>query len=242
MRGRFADEKVMLPEYPRTRHLPHRANAARDDLICTEVECKVIFESPHVVVEEKVDGASCGMTINGDEPVIRNRSHILRKGYSKPNSAAKNQFSRVWNWWYDNYAMFRALAEAGPYSVYGDWCYAQHGIEYDLLPSFFVTYDLYDYEAGKFMDSVKGKALLREIGFTTVPELHTGPVANWEQLEALANLPSPFTSKGPREGVYLKVSDGKWIVHRFKMVREDFKQGALWNDSVINKNTIKEQS
>lgn len=227
----------MLPDYPRTLHLPWKANASSDDKVATERECKSIFTSPTVAVQEKVDGASCGMCLNGENALIRNRNHILSKGYNK-QTPAKAQFARVWNWFYENIHLLQALNEQGPYSVYGEWLYAQHGLEYDLLPSLFVTYDVYDYEAEKYVCPVESIRILTECGFAVVPQLHLGPVASWEQLEELANQPSPFTTKGNREGVYLKVSDGRYVTDRFKMVRADFKQGALWSESVINRNKV----
>lgn len=232
-----AEEKIMLPQYPRTNHIPWKPNMADDDYAADQKECNVLFTSEFVCIEEKVDGSSCGMTYADNEPIIRNRTHILRKGFVK-DTPAKKQFTSSWNWFYDNIHLFKKLKEVGPLSVYGDWCFAQHGLEYDSLPSWFVTYDLYNYEVGKYMDSRKSKVILKDIGFTVVPEVHNGPIDCWEQLEELANLPSKFTTLGHQEGIYVKVSDGEWITHRFKMIREGFVQGALWNKKKLNKNTL----
>ena len=38
---------------------------------------------PELTVEEKIDGACVGIRHTGDEPILRNREHILRKGYIK---------------------------------------------------------------------------------------------------------------------------------------------------------------
>lgn len=236
---KFVTEKMIAPTYPRTVHLPHKANTARGDLIASEEECAMLWTSPNVKVDEKIDGANCGMVLYNGEPIIRNRDHILRKGYYK-ETPAKQQFKGVWTWFYNHKEEFELLASMGTYTVYGDWMYAQHGLEYDKLPSLFMTYDLYDYTKGKFLDSTMAKQMLETCGFNTVPEIHSGPLESWEQLEGLANQPSPFTTTGHREGVYVKVSDGTYVTHRFKMIRSDFQQGALWSTKEIKRNTVVE--
>jgi len=77
------DYSIILPQYPRTRHLPYNPNAKRDDLVVTDNEADVIFTSDRGSVEEKVDGANCGMTIVEGHPLIRNHNHVLKKGFHK---------------------------------------------------------------------------------------------------------------------------------------------------------------
>jgi hypothetical protein len=226
----------VLPEYPRTRHLPHKANAKRDDLIASYDECKLIFTQP-TAIEEKVDGASCGMTIWEGHPLIRNRNHILNKAYSKKKNASKEQFSSIWTWWYDHRSNFKVLSEMGPYSVYGEWMWMAHGMIYNALPSLFLTYDLYDYERGIFVEPGEALATLAVCGFETVPLLSYDPVESFEQLETLANCPSAFTTQ-QREGIYLKVVHGNQVTHRFKMVREDFEQGKFLDSEKLMRNKL----
>ena len=50
--------------------------------------------------------------------------------------------------------------------------------------------------------------------------------------------PSQFSSTDLREGVYVKVGDGRWVTHRFKMVRQGFIAGSHFStrpDVVKNK-------
>ncbi len=122
--------------------------------------------------------------------------------------------------------------------IYGEWCHSTHGSEYDLLPELFIAYDIYDPDAGKFFDTKKTRRLLMEVGFCVPQLLHEGPVKNWEQLEKFCNEPSPFSSKDKREGIYVKVSDGAWIVNRYKMVRSGFVQGCKWSDQYLTKNKL----
>jgi hypothetical protein len=205
--------------------------------VASETEASVIF-GENVIVEEKIDGASVGMTVLGGEPLIRNRDHILRKGYHK-KTAAKQQFASIWNWWYERRKMFDELAEAGPYSVYGEWCVAQHGIYYDKLPNWFIPYDVYNHEKDFFLPPLVARSLLSEIGLGPCPALfdHNG-IESYETLARWSNKPSVWTSGSLVEGVYLKVYDDEKITHRFKMVRPDFTRGALWHPKEMTKNKL----
>jgi len=229
------NERAILPEYPRTCHLPWNPNATRDDLIVSEEECQIIFESDRVQVTEKVDGANAGMAKG---PIIRNRNHILRKGYTA-RTAAKKQFAPVWNWYYENLHLFDELEKLSPNtSVFGEWLLACHSVEYDLLPSWFMAYDLYDYESRQFVDPFEARDILIAAGFAVVPELHRGKVKDHKQLEAMIQQPSQFSSTDLREGIYVKVGDGRWVTHRFKMVRQGFIAGSHFStrpDVVKNK-------
>lgn len=234
---RFANEKRILPEFPKTRHLPWKPNTVRGDLVVTEAEAEVIFQNPFSYIQEKVDGANSGMALVNDEPIIRNRDFILRKGFVK-NTPAKKQFASIWGWFYDHRENFENLNDLlGPVSVYGEWMVQIHGMIYDALPDWFLAYDVYDYEAEKFLDPKLAMDALVQSGFFVVPTLKIGP-ASYEELEKLTNESSAFALSALREGVYVKTSDGKWQTERFKMVRQGFVQGGLFNDKELRKNRL----
>jgi atypical dual specificity phosphatase len=231
---KFAAEKSILPAFPKTPHLPHKPNTDKLDSVASTEEATVIFTS-NVNIEEKIDGASCGMVLHDGEPLIRNRDHILRKGYVK-NTAAKKQFASVWNWFYDNKAKFEHISNIGPYSVYGEWCIAQHGIAYDNLPDWFVAYDLYDYEKHLWLSPIEARPKLDAAGFATARLILQGSfLGDYANLEDFANMTSTYYN-GPVEGIYLKVYDKTGLLNRFKMVRESFIRGALWNPKEYTKN------
>ena len=225
----------LLPAYPRTINLPWKPNIDDGDIIATSEEARVIFTAPHVVVEEKIDGASVGAALIEDNALIRNRDHILRKGYHK-KTAAKMQFASIWNWFYDHIELFKKINSHGPYSVYAEWCLAAHGIYYDQLKSLFNAFAIYDQCAGEFIDPEVGRKMLSEAGFVVPPLIHVGRIESYEQLEAWTREPSAFASNSLREGIYLKIGDGQWTTHRFKMVRADYVRGALWDSMEITKN------
>jgi hypothetical protein len=232
-------ESDIIPDFPRTRHLPHKANTAKGDTVASEKECKIIFQSELVAVEEKIDGANTGMCLYEGNPIIRNRNHILNKAFTQRKTAAKMQFASIHNWFYANMEKFQALNELLGFdaAVYGEWMFAVHGIQYTKLPELWIPYDIYDWQHQKFIDTTHVRSALTTAGFWTPPLLHAGKVESWEQLEALCNQNSEWAD-GLREGVYVKVSDTRWVTERFKMVRNGFAQGGLWSDDRITRNKV----
>lgn len=228
-------ELFLLPEYPETQYLPYNINNINSKYIAHYNDYKCIFNS-EVFVEEKIDGSNCGICYYDDNPIIRNRKHILNKGNIK-NTPAKKQFSSIWNWFYDNVNKFKRLKEyISDVSVYGEWMYALHSVVYDRLPDYFIAYDLYEPRVNKYLSPEISRRFLEKSGFDVVPLLYQGSVTP-ELLDEFCNGNSAFSSNGKREGIYLKVSNGKYITHRFKMVRNGFSQRKNWNEKLV-KNEI----
>lgn len=226
------NEKNTLPAYPRTPHLPYKPNMSKDDILANEKDTHVFF-GYHTTIEEKIDGASVGLAVIDDHPIVRNRDHILNKGFVK-DTAAKKQFTSLWNWYYKNEDKFKSLKG---YSVFGEWVLAQHGIHYTKLPDWFIAYDLYDPKKDCFLSPVLSRKILVDAGFFVPVLRFQGEFdENYEKLEEYANMQSSWSDE-KSEGIYLKVCDGERMLHRFKMVREDFVRGLLWNPKEIRKNT-----
>jgi atypical dual specificity phosphatase len=208
------------------------------DVVASDAEIGFLFTSPSMIIEEKIDGANCGMLWDGKNAVIRNRDHILNKGYLK-DTPAKAQFRPAWTWFYDHVRQFERLNHRfhHPVGVYGEWLLALHGIEYDALPSYFVAFDIFDPDRGGFVEPLTTRRVLSEAGFNLVPLLHTGPIHTWEQLEAFCNEKSPW-SPGEREGIYVKDGEGGILTRRYKMVRSGFVQGSRWSHNCIVKQRL----
>ena len=233
----FAEEKRVLPDFGRTPHLPWRPNGNADDLIVTEEEARVIFAGD-VTVEEKIDGACVGIRWSPDgEPIVRNREHILRKGYLK-DTPAKMQFRPVWGWVYENRERFEALNDSLGIeaSVYGEWLYAAHTLYYDRLPSLFIAHSVLDPDGGTWVPQALAREALIGCGFS-VPRLITQRVDSVENLFGYMDLDSEF-GDCKVEGVYVKVSDVK-VTRRFKMVRPDFRSDSDWVRRELRKNRLR---
>ena len=225
-----------LPEFPRTRHLPYKPNASTDDLIALESEAKFAFDSP-VLIEEKIDGASIGVAIEDDHFLIRNRNHIMNKGFVK-NTPAKKQFTSVWNWAHDNRHKFDQIMEQGPYSVYGEWMAGRHGMAYTRLPDWFIAYDVYDYERRHFLGPEIARRMLADCGFS-IPCLYRNvPFKTPEEIHPLTETGSLWAD-GKVEGIYIRVGE-EIITHRFKMVRQGFERNVpqFGNNGKLIKNQV----
>lgn len=230
----------ILPAFPRTPHVPHQPNVSDDDIIASSEDVDAIWNGS-CVIEEKIDGASVGMGLFEGEPLIRNRDHILRKGYVK-ETAAKKQFASIWTWFYKNKDRFEALEKFGPLVIYGEWMVAAHGIHYTQLPDWFVAYDIYDYETGKFWTPDRARSALTALGFTVPSCLFQGEFrGTYFDLEVLSQWPAAWSLE-PSEGLYIKVYNHETITGRFKMVKPYFRRGFYWNPKKITKNELSQAS
>lgn len=234
------EHERLMPDYPRVQHVPYKPNTQRNDLVADGKEVIDIFESPNVYFEDKLDGANCGFCLHEGHPIIRNRNDFLHKGRSKQRTPAKMQFSSIWNYFYDNEKKFQKLNSAAGFevAVYGEWLWALNGISYDLLPSYFIAFDLYDWQRGYFMETGFARRLLEESGFTVPPLLRKGCIKKWEELDEFLEQKSPYSSTDKREGIFIKVTDGEKVVKRFKKIRDNFVQGGQWDSRMVHKNKL----
>jgi hypothetical protein len=238
----WSDKERVLPKFARTFHLPIEPNASRDDLIAP-VSSLSILKDPTLVVEEKVDGANVGITIHKGQPLIRNRNHILNKGYGRKDTPAKKQYAPLWNWFYSNTDKFLFLEDILGFTpaVYGEWLYARHTIEYDRLPDLFIAYDIFSPADNKWLAPDRYRAALTEVGFSVVPKLGWGPMAP-DELIMMRDERSEFSSTSQREGLYLKTATDPYGLEfcgqRLKMVRNAFITDDHWNNKPLVTNKL----
>lgn len=139
---------VHLAEFPSILHLvPWSKVSSGDSLAPASVLDSLIGKQ--VVVEEKVDGTNVGMTVKNGQVVIRNRNRILNESHK---TRATFQYGPLWNWCYDRLDTLTRVCEDGKYAIYGEWCYICNTVVYDLLPEYFIAFDLYDLEQGLWLD------------------------------------------------------------------------------------------
>jgi atypical dual specificity phosphatase len=228
-------EKLIVPEFPRTAHLPIEPNAEHDDIIASDSDLASFLNSK-IFVEEKIDATNLGVALVKGEPIVRNRAHILRKGYSKCKTPAQIQYQRFWSWFYDNINKWRNLNKELEFeaSVYGEWLYARHVVEYNALPSLFIAYDIYNSSTRLFLPPEESRRALLACGFE-IPQLLGEGIFTTQELISLRDGDSKFSSISPREGIYLKSSDG---TQRYKMVSPWFKSDDNWNKKPLIKNQL----
>lgn len=250
--------------YPRTHHLEgSRLQPGDHDL---EQVPLASLRGRYCVVEEKLDGANAGMSLDDHGRLrLQSRGHVLTGGPRERHFDLFKQWARTHE---------AALAErlAGGLTLYGEWLYAKHTIFYDQLPHYFMEFDIRD-DRGAFWSTARRAAHLEGAPIVAVPVLWRGIVERPHDLPALV---AHALYKSPRwrerlrtaaveggvdpdrcaietdasdlaEGLYLKVEDPETgiVLDRYKWVRASFltavvDSGSHWLTRPIVANQLAE--
>ncbi len=237
-------------KYPRTRHLEgSKEQAGDEDLKCVgfgEIKGK------YLVLEEKVDGANCGISFDGTgRMLLQSRGHYLNGGYGE------RQFDlfKTWAGCFED-KLCRLLEDR--YILYGEWLYAKHTVFYDRLPHYFMEFDVFDREEGRFFSTRKRREFLAGAPFIrSVRVLAEGCFGSVGEIAGYIG-PSAFISdkkerafdtqcgragvrmedarrqtdlSGIMEGIYIKVEEGDYVTDRLKYVRGSFLNTILDSES-----------
>ena len=158
-------ESLNLFKFPRTRHLVDAGGNAvtRDDLLMTRKEAKEFLKGKIISVEEKIDGANIGFSLDEHYTIrAQNRSHFV-------SSQSHRQFSTLDNWISQNGKSLLQILSDGKYILYGEWMYAKHSIFYTKLPNYFIAFDIYDSISQSFVSRRERDAMLQGTGISSVP-------------------------------------------------------------------------
>jgi hypothetical protein len=217
--------------FPRTPHLAWLgAGHPREDKVLDTQESRA-FLSGNVVVEEKVDGANLGLSL--DEA---GRLRAQNRGSYLDPSNLTGQWKPLQRW----LATRRfALAEALGLELllFGEWCYAVHSVRYTRLPDWFLAFDVYDRLEGAFWSVERRDALARHLNLATVPSLGHGRF----KLDTLTTLLGQSAlGDGPAEGLYIRREQRGRLLQRAKLVRAEFAQAISdhWSHRTIEANRI----
>ena len=221
------------PEYPRIPHLDKSiSNMTHDDI---QRESNIIFPITGWV-QEKIDGANCGMSWTSG-PVVRNRNNILKKGYMEKETPAKLQFRSTWNWIHEHGKEIRDISKEvmSPVTLYGEWMYAVHSLEYNKLPDVFIAYDIYSVEDKQFLAPDVVERLLSK---TTIKYIkpHKVTFNNIDEIVEYSERASDYRN-GVREGIVIKIANEKFLTESFKIVNKLFARREDFNEVLI-KNKI----
>lgn len=181
-----------MTDFFRFPHTPHLAwlgaGKPREDKVLDVAEAAALLAGD-VVVEEKVDGANLGFSV--DE---RGALRAQNRGKYLDLTALTGQWRPLRQWLG---ARHRSLAERlSPHLMFfGEWCYAVHSLRYSRLPDWFVGFDVYDRSTGVFWSVELRNALARELGVAVVPELGRGRFTLFSARSAARPL---LADRGPR--------------------------------------------
>ena len=231
----------MIYKYPRTRHIEgSRIQAGDEDLKNVRFE---EIRKRFVVLEEKVDGANCGISFSDQgKLMLQSRGHFLNGGYGE------RQFDlfKTWAGCFQT-ELYGMLGKR--YVMYGEWLYAKHTVYYDRLTHYFMEFDIYDKENGVYLSTAARRKLLRQCPFVeSVLVLYEGRLDSLNQLVSYLgrshfksdryeeSLREQCEEQGQNwdlvkrqtdrsdlmEGIYIKVEEDDMVTDRFKYVRSTF--------------------
>jgi hypothetical protein len=234
----------MLKKYPRTQHI-QGSNLQFGDEDLSSVSASGLSDRT-LVVEEKIDGGNTGISFESGKMLLQSRGHYLSGGDHPQYNLLK-----AWT----NATKLDLLDLLGNrFIMYGEWMYAKHTIFYDLLPHYFLEFDIYDKETNLFLSTEKRRQLLEGSSIVSVPVLFKGITTNFadfvktslfksDQLvdnfyhavqSAKCDLATAEqeTDLSPlAEGVYIKDESHGVVEGRYKWVRSDFIQRIKDADS-----------
>jgi hypothetical protein len=219
-------------KFPRTPHLLWPlARAPKDDRVLSASQCEAFLDGD-VTVEEKVDGANIGFSLDDRGAVrVQNRGSWIQRG-------AHPQFGPLWTWIADRTSQLRELL--GPdLLLFGEWCFAVHSVRYDRLPDWFLAFDVFDCISRRFWSSARRDSLLTGSRICQVPRVSVGKTSAAELQHVLDSETSSLTSHA-REGLYLRREGALWLEVRAKLVRPEFllAMGEHWSAGRMNRNKL----
>ena len=245
-----------IRKYPRTPHLEGSRLQAGDEGISRIPFCEIAGQP--IVVEEKCDGANCGVSFDGDGALLlQSRGHYLTGGYSERHYALFKQWANV-----HRDAFYRVLGAR--YILYGEWLYAKHTVYYNDLPHYFLEFDVFDRTYGQFLDTASRRALLSPLPVRSAPVLAQGTFSTLSELKGFLG-PSRYIrephlnslrqycaeagldaekycaetdSSNLMEGLYVKVEADGIVCRRMKFVRASYLQGIAEDDTAWLQRTI----
>ena len=234
-------KEQQLLKFPRTPHLLNLGAATRDDKILSVSDVTKLLSASSldgklVFIEEKLDGANMGISIDPatSRIQVQNRSHYVSASYH-PQFAPLNR-------WIDKHSMeLWDILEPGRHVLYGEWLYATHSVRYTALPDWFIAYDCYDRAAEQFLCRPALEALLAQTSIAIAPVIHEGAVPNLDFVLSLVDAGSAFNQER-REGIVIRVCDQEKVISRAKLVRKDFIAGnERWDRHALSMNALAPQ-
>jgi hypothetical protein len=229
-------------KYPRTPHL-FGSKGTDDDKHLGREESEAFIADPSIIVEEKLDGTNVGIHFAAsDRMVLQCRGHEITEGMHP-------QYDLFKQWTSVKRPVLKAML-GNRFILYGEWLYAKHSVHYRKLPHYFFEFDIYDKDAGQFIDLDSRLRMLEGTGLRTVPVLHRGRVTT-KSLQALIGasafasaFDNPITHQTDNlmEGLYCRTEAHGLVTGRAKLVRSEFvekvKQSEHWQHQKMIPNLL----
>ena len=217
-------------KFPSTLHLLLLPGiTVRGDKTLSETE-RTEFLQHKIIIEEKVDGANLGISFSPEGTIrFQNRGSYLQPPYS-------GQWKKLEEWFNPHTEQFfENLLDR--YILFGEWCYAQHSVSYNLLPDWFLGFDIFDKKENRFYSVNRRNSLFKKIDIQKVPEIKQG---HFSVLDIQDLISQSRLSNQPAEGLYLRIDQDDWLINRAKLVRPAFIQTIErhWSTATIKPNEL----
>lgn len=234
------DEDIDLIKYPKTEHLcdirdlykDAKCSVSRDDRIVSDI---TDFINRDLYVEEKIDGANIGITYDTFKNCYRvqNRSKYI-------NKETMNQFEKLDEWLEHRSADLYKILKTGNFTLFGEWCYSVHGIEYTSLPDYFIAFDILDRRVNRFLSRTIFYDIMKRTDISIVPLITYKSFSSLEEFRSLLEMRSEY-SDSVLEGIVLRYDDKDFLHRKSKIVGKEFTEnlGVSWLKKESKKNQKK---
>jgi hypothetical protein len=165
---RDTDEKLL--KFPRTPHLEGSGlqSEERDE----RLPLAAIDGPGEWSVEEKVDGANCGISFDaGGRPLLQSRGRWLNA--EQRNAPGERDWVLLKDWLAVHCDDLMERLE-DRFILYGEWMGIAHSIHYDRLPGPLIGFDVLDKTTGTSLDRSGRRRILAGSAVTAPPVLHHG--------------------------------------------------------------------
>jgi len=177
------------PKYNRTYHFPFSKGATNDDKIAADMSR--LIGNP-IVITEKMDGSNTSLETDG----------CFARTHSGPPTHPSFDGLK---------ALHASLKWKIPQGVqlFGEWCFALHSIKYDLLPSYFLLFNVRDLSNMQWASWEEVELWADEMNLPTVPVLFKGSISSEKELQEIVEsfMIAPSACGDIREGVVVRIQD-----------------------------------
>lgn len=224
-----------MKDFFRFPHTPHviwlGEDKPRDDKVMSPHELKNLL-AQEVIVEEKVDGANLGLSLDGHgELQAQNRGQYLETPY-------RSQFKRLQAWTNQHRDVLQKQLHPN-LIVFGEWCAARHSLEYRQLPDWYLVFDVYDRLLKQFWSTTRRDNWAAKTGLKTVRQIQKC-MTTLDDLKAIVlEQPSQYRA-GQLEGIVVRSDDQRVNLSRGKIVHPSFTQAidTHWRSRTIEWNQV----
>lgn len=203
----------------------------RDDKVLSPENAQAFLDHP-VVVEEKVDGANLGFSLDpADTLRVQNRGAYLE-------GPMVGQFARLGEWM-KRYHEPLSASLGDRLILFGEWCAARHSLDYSQLPGWLVGFDVYDRTEQRFWSTRRRNDLLSGLGIPAIKQIQSGRLTIAALQDLLHQARSQYRDGG-LEGIVLRREDSQWLKDRCKLVHPHFTQaiGEHWSKKKLQWNQM----